>query len=562
MIMRSPIVAMLWENWRLSRVEAAQRLGLGLVGGAAALVLMSADSAPKTVFWLLVTLNAFFYMSIAKLNGGRFIDGYKPGFPLYLYYTRPVPTAAFVGVGMAYDAITGAASYILCAALLGYVFNQPLPLFSIAFLLATFHLAYLAVQWSTRNRIVQWIASMIISWPPFFLLMSRAKSLPEFGFSVAEYVTMALICIVSICIAIAGVARQRRGDAVEVAPRAVAAGGSGGYPDWMISLLRFPCPTSSPTRAQIWFELQSSGLPILAIGVSIAIFVFLLYAIGIAIVPVRDAAIAAPLMFGIPVVLLVFGGNAFGIRKKQGRTYASTFEATKPYGTAQMAGLKILVRTACVLAALVMVLASIWLSTSLLSTWGSWVVAGKESLPGLLEAREEIGKNLGGLSAYAYAILAILLSCLVASVVTSLATFTALRARYPRHVLVAGVVLLLSLLALILHAWAAKSGFSSLALLSAHASTTGWILLAAVVLGTAYIAWRVLAERLFTPPQALGVLLFLALIGAAWVTLLLAAGVSLTDMFAAEAFLKLAPMLLPLIFIVLAPWSLSRVRHT
>ena len=32
MTMRSPVVAMLWENWRLTRVEAAWRLVLGIVG--------------------------------------------------------------------------------------------------------------------------------------------------------------------------------------------------------------------------------------------------------------------------------------------------------------------------------------------------------------------------------------------------------------------------------------------------------------------------------------------------------------------------------------------------
>ena len=37
--MRSPIVAMLWENWRLTRVEAAWRMSLGIVGGAVALIL-------------------------------------------------------------------------------------------------------------------------------------------------------------------------------------------------------------------------------------------------------------------------------------------------------------------------------------------------------------------------------------------------------------------------------------------------------------------------------------------------------------------------------------------
>src|SRR5688572_11431681 len=104
MISAKPIVALLWENWRLTRVEAGQRLGLGMVLGSAALA-MSGNGA-AVAFWILFSLYAVFYLSVAKLNGGRFMDGYKPGFPLYLLYTRPVPTAAFVGVAMAYDAIT------------------------------------------------------------------------------------------------------------------------------------------------------------------------------------------------------------------------------------------------------------------------------------------------------------------------------------------------------------------------------------------------------------------------------------------------------------------------
>ena len=45
MNLRSPSVAMLWENWRLTRVEAVQRFALGLVAGALAHSL----GAPRTV---------------------------------------------------------------------------------------------------------------------------------------------------------------------------------------------------------------------------------------------------------------------------------------------------------------------------------------------------------------------------------------------------------------------------------------------------------------------------------------------------------------------------------
>lgn len=72
MNLHSPIVAMLWESWRLTRVEAAYRLGLGIVAGSAALVLF--DAGATIAFWILVVIHAVFWLSIAKLNGGRLMD--------------------------------------------------------------------------------------------------------------------------------------------------------------------------------------------------------------------------------------------------------------------------------------------------------------------------------------------------------------------------------------------------------------------------------------------------------------------------------------------------------
>ena len=88
MISAKPIVALLWENWRLTRIEAGQRLALGIVLGSAALTM--SGSGAIVAFWILFALHAVFCLSIAKLNGGRFMDGYKPGFPFYLLHaSRP-----------------------------------------------------------------------------------------------------------------------------------------------------------------------------------------------------------------------------------------------------------------------------------------------------------------------------------------------------------------------------------------------------------------------------------------------------------------------------------------
>ena len=66
------------------------------------------------------------------------------------------------------------------------------------------------------------------------------------------------------------------------------------------------------------------------------------------------------------LTVLFLGGNAFGIRRKQGRTYVSAFEATQAYGTAQLALLKLLVKSACVLAAIIAIGVSVWISMPLL----------------------------------------------------------------------------------------------------------------------------------------------------------------------------------------------------
>ena len=97
--MHSPVVAMLWENWRITRVETAQRLVQGIVLAGGALALAAAfgpidDGAARLALGLLAMTYGPLWLSVAKLNGGRFMDGYHPGYPFYFLYTRPVRNTA------------------------------------------------------------------------------------------------------------------------------------------------------------------------------------------------------------------------------------------------------------------------------------------------------------------------------------------------------------------------------------------------------------------------------------------------------------------------------------
>jgi hypothetical protein len=544
--MRSAVTAMLWENWRLTRVEAAQRFALGLVAGSAALF---TKAGAIGAFWILIVTHGMcVWLSILKLNGGRLMDGYKPGFPFYLLYARPVPTGVFVIVAMVYDALSCAALYVISATLLGLAFGQPLPLFSAVLFIVTFHLCYTCVQWSTPSRVVQWVGSFAFSVPLFFLLKNRAVSSLQLEFSLAENVTMGLLCVLSLGLTIAGVARQRRGEAVESAPRAE---GSGGYPDWLVNLFRFPCPTSSATRAQLWFELKSSGLPILSIGFGVSMLVLALFAIGISVTPARYFSVSV-VMFAIPVALFGLTSNAFGIRRKQGRTYASTFEVGQPYGTAQMVSLKVLVRTACVLLALTMIGVSVWASSSLLSAWGAWMMEGKNASAGLLQMRERIVGAFARQTASAYAVQAVIASIAVAVIVAWQASREALRVRYRRQLLVCSALLLVWCFASILLALAVHNGIAPAFLAGAVFNATFWIWGAAMLAATSYLVWSGFAQRALTIRYAGGALALSAVFVATWL-----AGMP------ARPITEIAWLtLLILTASFLAPWSLNRVRHT
>ena len=229
-------------------------------------------------------------------------------------------------------------------------------------------------------------------------------------------------------------------------------------------------------------------------------------------------------MFSLPAVLIL-GGNAFGIRARQGRTYASAFDATQACGTARMAGLKVLVRSVCLLAALAAVGTSVWTSASVipfdvLEDNDTFIEKSRNPVSGWMRAIEGA---VGAMSVYELLALAFVTAIVVAVMVAARAAFTALRARYPRQLNIAGSLLLLHVFVLVLLALAEQRGIASTFVLYAAQDLTNRVIAvvaAASVLATVYLFWIVLAERLLTPRQACGALLVSAAFGAAWVTVL------------------------------------------
>lgn len=309
--------------------------------------------------------------------------------------------------------------------------------------------------------------------------------------------------------------------------------------DRLITLFRLECPTSSATRARVWFELRSGGLRVIAIGLGVALLIYILFAMGIPYVLFRPFAIIS-VLGGAPAALVLFTRNAFGIRRKQKREFLSAFEATQPCGTAQLAGAKLLVRTACVLIAMLAIVGSAWKSSSLVSEWGPWKAgASQETNLNLLNTRSALGEDFFGAEGYEFAANVVDPLIFVILLVSGLAALSALDARYPRRLRVVGSLLLLFILAL-----QTGRGFLPQAIYSAMP----WIVVAAMLFTTGYFLWSGFKERALTTGFLCGALVISAANALA----------CLPGSFSSI----LGTALLPLMICVLALWALSRIRHT
>ena len=295
--MRSPLHAILWELWRVTRVEAAWRLSLGIVGGLAALVMFAAaapnakDAGAVIALGLIALLQIAGWLSLPKLNGTR------PGFPFDLGYTRPVRTAVTRRRpdGVPRRGASGDVPRVGASPDGDLRLSVPAP--------ARRRVDCDPHPGPVRHELVDpqqglhpsgkrgcrpgQLRSGVISSPQ---RRSRASDWPPnrwpaiFDFPLSAYALMAVIGLASFGAAVAGVARQRHGGSPAAIPWTA---GSAGYPDWIRNLLRFPCPTSSATRAQVWFDLKSSGLAVLTIGLVLAMVNPLLFAVSVPVESIR-----------------------------------------------------------------------------------------------------------------------------------------------------------------------------------------------------------------------------------------------------------------------------------
>ncbi len=578
--MRSPTGAMLWEIWRVTRVEAAWKLAVGMFGALTVLAWTTATAPvhdPTKAKAFGAALSMVFIVG-PQFLGWMFLprlNGHRPGFPLRLLFVRPMRTVVIVGLALAYCTIVPAIAYLASALLLRAVTGYPYPLLAVAAWIAGLNLVLASATWSARKLSVTTLVTAVFTGAWMMFAGKRLTSGPDgrewhdspmlwpaiFDFPLTDYAFLAAIGLVAFGVAVARVGRQRRGDtpmpAVFWTPGA-------GYPEWLVNVFRFPCPTSSATRAQIWFDLKSRGLPVLTGAVTVAIAIPLVFAVSVPIDAVfssqmtcssRGCFIARPLVLmcaALSLLITLFqGGNAFGIRYKMGRIYSSPFEMTQPYGTARLAILKLLLRAGCFLAALVVVGGSFWLSLPIL---GDGVFLQLWGLP-LSSLQNAIPAFIGVVPAHVLLALAAVAAIGVVIWGAAITALGALWVRYPRRGNIAAAGLLLFGLTLASLALAARYEFVPAVLVDAVFIASRWLGAAAMLFATAWVLTRGFAERVLTIPYVCGVVAISVAFGAAWLTLLTAIG-------AQPAASNLWPLPLALTASILAPWALNRIRHT
>lgn len=575
MTARSPVVAILWEVFRVTRAEAFWRLALSTLGGALVLAAFAAFAPEQddvhpfgaaVALFILILPTLVPWLSLAKLTAGR------PGYPFTLLYTQPLRTPVLVGVQMAYLTAASAAIYIVGALVLRTTSGYAFPLMLAAAWIAGLRVVLVTVSWSTRSLVV-WVLCVMAAvraWPRLTpgvfndaIDWQDAASVwpPLFGSTFVDYAFISATALAAFAVTVTAVNRERHGSS-----QSSIRWSGAGFRDRLLNQFRFACPISSPMRAQVWFELRKS-LPLLAIGVTLAIVNLLLSVVSGPIDAVVNARFRQYLhclrpecyyarpsamilaMTSVPIILML-GNNAFGLFSRQGGRHVSPFQTTLPLGTGRLAATKVLMRAGCVLVALTLVGASMRVAL---------VGAGDIFGDPLRGVQRALRSTVDALSGYELLAVAVILAAGIAMLVTSYAVFGVLRMRYPRRLNIAGAIALLYGIGLVLVTLVAQRWYLPL---DAILRGILWGALSALLCVTVYLVWRTFVERLLSPYQAAGIVLLSAIFAAAWLTLLHAGGMSLNDMTAGNAVRMLSPALLPLMMGVVVPWAYSRVRHT
>ena len=539
----TPTTAMLWECWRLSR------RGLGISMTTATFVGWAVLSIESPAIYAMVFAAMFAWLG----QGWAVVIDKRKRFTFAPGFTRPVATWKLALVPLAFVAIESAVSYLVPVSILGTAFGISFPLLPMAALCATISVTWTFFLWHASDLVVRRIMGIIvmIGWlwatPAVF-----SSGTPQIVSRIApgEYAAMVFTCVVAFAMAVFGVARLRCGDDrigldwfASIRSRSRTHTG-------LMSLLshrmRVPCPVSSPVLAQLWFEFHTVGG---RVAKSTALFMAIM---GLTFFLTSNSSMSTEarlvvlLWAGIALPMWLTVRSLFGLQRMQGHTRSDVFAGARPIGTARLVALKVLAGSLVLYTAWAALAAGLWV-------FQRWI-AGPEMewaivvdyFPylvelGFVEGRPGSPPRVPG-AAVSVAIQAI-------AVMAGAAAFHALFALYAKRIMQGAVAVMLYtilIVTMVNRGWIAGDLTTELHL---------GVLVAAIVIGTSFILWRGLAERIFSSPGVV----FIVVIGLAFA---ITANMVWADSGSVDdRIIGLLIGLMPLSAMALAPWSFSRLRH-
>jgi hypothetical protein len=289
----------------------------------------------------------------------------------------------------------------------------------------------------------------------------------------------------------------------------------------------------------------------LVVGLALAVVIPALLAAAGAWEPAQRLALT-PVMLAPFVVLHRGIDNVFGLRRKPGRTYASTFDASQAVGTLPLVTLKVLVRAVCLLLALAALGVSFWSSVPLLHGWSTILPRNYEALTG---GQRAVVAALDALISPQRAALAVLIVTFVSTTVAHAASLQVLRLLHPMRVYAGTLALVGYTLMFLLWSREASDGLEAV-IMEAYP----WVVAGAISVSTLQVFRLALMERLISPWHTAGAVLLWMVCVVSWL-MLTQGGLDVAAMPWASVPLVLSLNLLPATTVALTPWAYSLIRH-
>lgn len=382
MMMHSPITAMLWVCWRRTwRWYCPVILFTFAVCGYAFYKAPDPVVVGKGLLILTFMLASLTSLSAVSLSN-------REGFPFRYQFRLPISTSGLVTVSLLYLNVLCASIVFLPLLFFKFLYDIPFPVVAPVALISLMVSLLLAASWTTTGTGTRGIAllSAITAYAVFtirFAQLNFDQSAATGVIPLAETLTLStsgfllapLMLIVLLLLTILSVRQQRIGDSFTLISaftsllnskntldqsKEATEATSTGYFEKLSDKFTLPCPTSSPWRAETWFEMKIFGVPIILIGTMLALFIPVMFIASVTL----GWTIFDKMAYLMPVgfFFTAIGITLFNRRIESGG-YMNPFEASRGLSTVQLLFIQIGTLALSILIGLIIISLSLWLST-------------------------------------------------------------------------------------------------------------------------------------------------------------------------------------------------------